>query len=143
MTGGEGGGARARSIGLTTIDVDGNSLPDMLAAGKEAVSIVRSGQGPVFIHARTFRVTGHTATDLAQWRDTEEVERHAAADPLPLLRARILSEGHREDELLAEERRVRTDVQLAYDKALASALPPATRAFEDVQVTGNPQIGAF
>lgn len=143
MTGGDGAGARARSIGLMTIEVDGNSLPDMLAAGAEAVSIARAGEGPVFVHARTFRLTGHTATDAAAWRDSEEVEERWSADPLPAARELLLSAGCDEDALAAEENRVRDEVQAAYDQALAAPYPRASRAFEDVQDVGDPRNGAF
>lgn len=130
-------------MGIPTIEVDGNSLPDMLEAGAQAVARARSGQGPVFIHARTFRLNGHTAADAAKWRDADEVERRWAADPLLATRAQVLASGVGEDAIAAAEKDIRDEILDAYVRAVAAPFPPASTAFDDVQTVGSPQNGAY
>ncbi|MFI5959388.1 thiamine pyrophosphate-dependent enzyme [Cryptosporangium sp. NPDC051539] len=84
---------RAAGFGLRSFVVDGNDVLAVHAVTREAAEVVRSGQGPAFVEAVTFRMGGHsTADDPARYRDPADVEAWAARDPLLRLRAVLHSE---------------------------------------------------
>src|SRR5690606_24554973 len=74
MTAGPGPAARAESLGILALEVDGNDVQAVDAAAKELAAAVRSGSGPRFLWAGTYRLTGHTGADPAAYRSKEEVE---------------------------------------------------------------------
>jgi acetoin:2,6-dichlorophenolindophenol oxidoreductase subunit alpha len=51
--------ARARSLGLTAYEVDGLDAQAVWEAAHTALEGLRSGQGPVFLHARCVHFEGH------------------------------------------------------------------------------------
>ncbi|MEM6761765.1 MAG: thiamine pyrophosphate-dependent dehydrogenase E1 component subunit alpha, partial [Pseudomonadota bacterium] len=88
MTGGEGAASRARSFGIPAESVDGRDVMAVDALAEDAIDKVRSGSGPMLIHARTFRQTGHTSVDPAHYRPAEEVTRRTSEeDPIASARA--------------------------------------------------------
>ena len=143
LTAGDGPAERARALGIQTMDVDGNSLSDVIAAGQVAVAAARSGAGPVFVHARTYRLTGHTAADAAPYRDSAEVEERWEADPIARTRSELLEAGVDEEDLAREEKVVRDQISAAYQHAKAAPFPDPLNAYKDVQDAGNPELGAY
>ena len=70
---------RARAFGIPTEVVDGNDVTAVAKAAKTAVERARSGGGPSFIEAHTYRIQGHLeAEDLflggQRYREPEEIE---------------------------------------------------------------------
>jgi pyruvate dehydrogenase E1 component alpha subunit len=67
------------------VRVDGNDLLAVVAATTEAVELARSGGGPTFIEAMTYRVGPHTTADdpgryrtedlTAAWRQRDPINR--------------------------------------------------------------------
>jgi pyruvate dehydrogenase E1 component alpha subunit len=67
------------------IRVDGNDLLAVVAATAEAVELARTGGGPTFIEAMTYRIGPHTTADdpgryrtedlTTQWRDRDPINR--------------------------------------------------------------------
>jgi TPP-dependent pyruvate/acetoin dehydrogenase alpha subunit len=55
MTAGEGPLARARAIGVPGVEVDGNDVFAVNEKASELVQKIRSGEGPRFLHAVTYR----------------------------------------------------------------------------------------
>ena len=85
---------RARGFGLATWRVDGNDVLAVLAATRAALAHVRSGTGPAFIEAVTYRMGAHTtADDPTRYRDALELEEWAAKDPLDRIAAHLDSLG--------------------------------------------------
>ncbi len=84
---------------------------------------LRAGGGPRFLHARTYRLEGHTATDKALYRSTEEVAARQERDPLTLLagelRARDVGAAEIEGILIAAEQ----EMAAAFAAALAAPMP--------------------
>ena len=62
MTAGEGALARARSLGIESVTVDGNDVEAVDAAAARLVATVRAGV-PALLHAITYRLTGHVSID--------------------------------------------------------------------------------
>jgi hypothetical protein len=50
---------RARGLGLATVDVDGSDVSAVWQSAQEAIDRLRSGQGPVFMHATCVHLEGH------------------------------------------------------------------------------------
>jgi pyruvate dehydrogenase E1 component alpha subunit len=130
MTAGEGALARAQAIGLPGEQVDGNDVfaVDQIAA--RLIDNVRSGQGPQFLHAVTYRFKGHVSVDAAAYRDGEEVSRALENDPLLAVEKRIGENAKRIREEAEEE------VRRALEVAAAAPWPQPEEAFRDIQDTG-------
>ncbi|WP_422391609.1 pyruvate dehydrogenase (acetyl-transferring) E1 component subunit alpha [Arthrobacter sp. N1] len=74
---------RAPGFGIPSVRVDGNDVLACLAVTREALARARSGGGPTFIEAVTYRMGPHTtADDPTRYRDANELEDWAARDPL-------------------------------------------------------------
>jgi len=131
MTAGEGALARARAIGVPGVEVDGNDVFAVHFAANDLVSKIRSGAGPQFLHAITYRFKGHVSVDPAAYRDGEEVSRALQSDPL-LLAAAKLAPGESEKIRKAAEEEVRK----ALEVAAAAPWPEPAAAFTDIQDAG-------
>ncbi len=126
---------RAESYGMKGIRVDGMDALAVADAAHTAVVLARSGDGPSFIEAVTYRFRGHYMGDPENYRTKAEVQEWKARDPIPRLRAHILSSGgHSEAELEALE--ARTSQRIAEDEswALQQPLPPLSLALGNVIV---------
>jgi len=144
MTGGPGAVARAESLGIPAERVDGNDVEAVEAAARSAISAVRGGEGPLFIHAVTFRHTGHTHADAGAYRPADEVARRIAKDdPIARLRQGLELAGVPPAELDADAQAARAAI--AEDARFASAqpYPDADGAFDHVQDVGSPRAAAF
>ncbi len=65
---------RGGSFGMPAVVVDGNDVEAMYAAVEEAAERARSGGGPTYIEAMTYRLWGHMMGDPEVYRIKEEVE---------------------------------------------------------------------
>jgi len=82
----------ARSYGIQAERVDGMDVLAVRDVMRTVVEQVRSGHGPFFIEATTYRFMGHSMSDPAHghYRTKEEVDAQRKRDPLTLLRQTIL-----------------------------------------------------
>lgn len=85
--------ARARACGIPSNDVDGNNVDDVVRARNQAVERARSGGGPSFIHAKTYRLGGHYMSDPEVYRSAEEVSYWEGQDPLTRYRDALVDKG--------------------------------------------------
>ncbi len=79
--------------GLKTLETDGCDPICTWEAIYEAVSHVRSGDGPALIRLRVPRIEGHTFVDTQAYKTPEQRADDLARDPLPCLRDYILEQG--------------------------------------------------
>lgn len=94
---------RAPGFGIPSLRVDGNDVLACLAAMRWALDHARTGKGPVFIEAVTYRMGPHTTSDdPTRYRSAEEVEAWRRKDPLTRLEALLRSQGAFDDEFVAE-----------------------------------------
>lgn len=143
MTAGPGPVARAESLGIPALDVDGNDVLAVDAAVAELTSAVRAGGGPRFLRARTYRLTGHTGADAATYRPKEEVEARWKEDPIARVADLLREAGVPDAEIAADAETAKAEMRAAYEAAVATPYPPAEKAFVDVQDIGNPRVEAF
>src|SRR5256712_9545155 len=63
---------RAEAFGMTAIKVDGQDVEEVYKAAKKALDHARSGKGPIFLHAGTYRLVGPYIGDPPVYRAKEE-----------------------------------------------------------------------
>lgn len=136
VTAGPGVAARSEALGVPATSVDGNDAAAVDEAAARLVAEVRRGAGPRLLHASTYRLTGHTSTDPAAWREPGEVDAARAQEPIARLRARLLAEGVAVKALDAIEGDARAEMSQARGDALAAPWPDVATAWEDVQDSG-------
>lgn len=143
MTAGTGPAARAESLGIPAVAVDGNDVQAVDSAMAELVAAVRSGGGPRFLWARTYRLTGHTGADPAAYRPSEEVEARWKDDPIARVAGLLHAAGIPEAEIAADGEAASAEMHSVYTAAVATPYPPAEQAYAEVQDVGDPRAGAF
>lgn len=78
---------RAEAFGMRSVVVDGQDVEAVYFAAQEAISYARAGNGPVFVLANTYRLTGHYVGDPQVYRPKGELQDlRANEDPIPRLR---------------------------------------------------------
>jgi 2-oxoisovalerate dehydrogenase E1 component len=111
--------------GLTIINCDGTDPFDSARAMGRALQVVRSGQGPVLLHASCQRLHAHSNSDRHElYRSPEELAEARTYDPLERLRLHLLNvEGVDELTLLAIEEENKSLVEEAAQEAEAAPDP--------------------
>lgn len=125
--------SRAAAYGFPGVTVDGNDLGEVIQAAEKAVAHARSGKGPYFIEAETYRLSGHSKSDKEKYRTVEEVNVWYEKDPIVryehyLFRENIINEKEAHDirMLIAQE----TEEALHFAKE--SSEPSADELYKDV-----------
>ncbi len=91
---------RAPGFGIPSLRIDGNDILAVMAATRVALDRARSGGGPTFIEAVTYRMGPHTtADDPTRYRAAAELEEWKAKDPILRLERLLDAEGLLTDEL--------------------------------------------
>jgi pyruvate dehydrogenase E1 component alpha subunit len=140
MTAGAGAAARARSMDIPSVQIDGNDVLAVHGAAGTLVREVRAGGGPRLLHALTYRIKGHVSVDPAAYRDADEVNAALQTDPIARARRHWLDvPGIGARVLDAIEREAAEEVAAAVAAAEAAPWPEAGAAYTDVQTTGAGQ----
>ena len=85
---------RPAGFGIPSVRVDGNDVLAVTAVMRQALDRARTGGGPSFIEAVTYRMGPHTtADDPTRYRDPAELELWAQRDPVVRLRSHLEHEG--------------------------------------------------
>jgi len=116
---------RAEGFGIPTAIVDGQDVTAVYDVGKEAVDRARSGDGPTFIEAKTYRFLGHCGIPAGH-QNPEECAEWRKRDPIALFSARLTGDGTlsaAEIETLREE--AMAEIDAAEEFAKNSPLPEA------------------
>jgi TPP-dependent pyruvate/acetoin dehydrogenase alpha subunit len=85
--------ARAAGWGIAGRTVDGMDVDAVHSVMSESLEHARSGNGPVFIEAVTYRYCGHMTGDFQQYRTKEEVAEWRLRDPLTNAATALLAAG--------------------------------------------------
>jgi acetoin:2,6-dichlorophenolindophenol oxidoreductase subunit alpha len=139
MTAGSGALARAESIGVPGLAVDGNDAFAVYDAAAELIAGCRAGRGPRFLYAKTYRLEGHTIADKTPYRSDEEVEIHRGQDPLRRLARQLMAWGLREPDIDKVYEEARTEMAKATQVAHEAPWPSESDALSDVQILGAPK----
>jgi pyruvate dehydrogenase E1 component alpha subunit len=126
---------KAKAYCMPAVQVDGMDLLAMRDATAEALAHARSGKGPYFLEAITYRFRGHSMGDPERYRRPEEIEEWRRKDPIGRFQKHLLDERTAEQgEFEKIEAEVEAQVAEAVAFAEASPLPPPEALFEDVYV---------
>ncbi|MCO6631507.1 thiamine pyrophosphate-dependent dehydrogenase E1 component subunit alpha [Cutibacterium avidum] len=85
---------RAIGFGIPAVQVDGNDVVAMTAVLRAALDHARSGKGPVFVEAWTYRMGAHTTTDdPTRYRTADEEAIWGKTDPILRLQTYLQDRG--------------------------------------------------
>ncbi|MFE2060297.1 pyruvate dehydrogenase (acetyl-transferring) E1 component subunit alpha [Streptomyces sp. NPDC059446] len=86
---------RAAGFGFPGVQVDGNDVLAVHAVTQAALEHVRTGNGPFFIEASTYRMGAHTTSDdPTRYRRAAELAEWRAKDPIDRVRTHLAETGH-------------------------------------------------
>ena len=126
---------RAQSYGLEGITVNGNDIAAVTEATERAVAVARTGEGPGFIEAVTYRFRGHYGGDPEHtYRTREEVESWKQRCPIKRAKEGLLEAGCEKTQLERLEQQIVE--QLKEDEAwsLKQPFPTLEQATDHVML---------
>lgn len=136
MTAGAGVSARAESMSIPALKVDGNDAEAVDAAAAKLLAEVRAGQGPRLLHAVTYRFKGHVSVDPGTYRDPAEVKAALERDPVRLARERLLATGGDPKRVEQVWLDAKAEIDAALEAAAVAPWPETAAAYEDIMNTG-------
>jgi pyruvate dehydrogenase E1 component alpha subunit len=133
---------RARGFGFPGVRVDGNDVLAVYAVATQALNAARSGQGPTFIEAYTYRMGAHTTSDdPTKYRVSAEVEVWKHRDPIERLKSYLVHTAMGDqaffDAVEAEADELAAQVR---EGCLTMADPTGDSMFDHVYVEEHPLV---
>ena len=130
-------GKRVEAYGMPWEVVDGNDVLAVHGASQRAVEHARSGRGPYFIECKSFRMSGHSAHDPADYVPKALREEWSRRDPILMLQKHMVDHLGADEQVFVD---IRSKVLGEIDEAVAWALEqpfpdPATleeRVYESI-----------
>ena len=125
----------ASGYGMPSVIVDGNDVLAVKSAAAGAIERARSGGGPTFVEAKTFRRTQHVmrGEPVEPTGSPDEYAAWLARDPIDQFVSHLRALGQLTDESMSG---LRAEVESAMDEAIAfakaSPFPEPSDAFDDV-----------
>lgn len=132
---------RALGFGIRAVQIDGNDPLAAYAVARRFLTLARTGHGPGYIEALTYRIGAHTTSDdPTRYREEEELAHWEARDPVVRLEAHLRSLGVT-DEFFAEVRETADrDAKIARDAILQLPPPEPDSMFAHVYSEEHPRI---
>lgn len=135
---------RGPGFGVPSVRVDGNDVIATYAVTQQALERARSGGGPTFVEAFTYRMGAHTTSDDAsRYRSSAEEDHWRRRDPIDRLRLHLEQLGELPAEFVEQVagdaaalgERIRTAVR-------AMGRPESASMFEHVYATPHSVVDA-
>jgi TPP-dependent pyruvate/acetoin dehydrogenase alpha subunit len=123
---------RGASFGMPAVVVDGNDVEAMYAAVEEAAARARSGGGPTYIEAMTYRLWGHMMGDPEIYRTKDEVAKAREVEPILRVCQRLKQLGYSETDLSKLEEEAEAIIADALRFAETSPVPSVDAIYTDV-----------
>jgi pyruvate dehydrogenase E1 component alpha subunit len=124
---------RACGYNMPHWGIDGNDIDVVITEVGKAVDRARSGEGPSYIVANTYRFRGHSMSDAMKYRSKEELEQARQRDPIGSFEARLRDAGLLTDEQAEKmQEQVNREMNEAVRQADADPHPPLEARFEDI-----------
>jgi TPP-dependent pyruvate/acetoin dehydrogenase alpha subunit len=121
---------RAVAYGMETMVVDGQNVQEVYETAAKAIEHARSGRGPVFLVANTYRLTGHYVGDPQVYRPKDELKKlRETQDPIDKVRAELELSDEELEEL---DREVTELVEGSVEFAKAGTDPKPEDALKNV-----------
>ncbi len=122
--------ARVEVMEVPAETIDGMSVWRVRDAAARAVAHARSGAGPAFIEALTYRFVGHSRSDPGAYRPEGELDEWRKRDPIVVLRAQLEAEGVQGSELDAIEQEMAAELERMRASGIAAPFPTGIEARE-------------
>jgi len=122
--------ARAEVMNVPAETIDGMSVWVVREAANRAIAHARSGDGPFFIEAITYRYVGHSRSDPGAYRPPGELDDWRTRDPILRLRAQLEAEGFEAGRLDEIEHDMSAELAQMRERALAAPFPSELNAPE-------------
>ena len=110
--------------GIPHRQINANNVVNVYEAVKQAVNRARGDQGPSFLEMITYRYRGHSMSDPAKYRTSEEVEQAKQKDPIATSRVQLLEHKVSEDNLKEIENKCKQRAKEALEFAETSDFTP-------------------
>ena len=123
---------RASAFGFESIQIDGNDIELMYNTVEQAAARARSGGGPIYIEAMTYRLWGHMMGDPEIYRTKEEVAKAKDNEPIVRCGRRLIELGCTESDLTRLDAEAESIIADALQFAESSTAPEPADAFTDV-----------
>jgi TPP-dependent pyruvate/acetoin dehydrogenase alpha subunit len=114
--------ARPEAFEISSATIDGNDVWTVRDEATRAVEHARTGRGPAFIEALTYRFVGHSRSDPGKYRPEGELDAWKERDPLKLARVTLKDRFGVEDAAVAA---VDTEVDALIESIVAKGLESA------------------
>ncbi|MDJ0463798.1 pyruvate dehydrogenase (acetyl-transferring) E1 component subunit alpha [Streptomyces sp. H27-C3] len=133
---------RAHGFGFPGVQVDGNDVLAVHAVTQAALEHVRTGNGPFFIEASTYRMGAHTTSDdPTRYRRAAEVDEWRAKDPIDRIRTHLISENHATQEFFDGVEREATELTHRIRREVRTMPnPDRMEVFSHVYAGGHPLV---
>jgi pyruvate dehydrogenase E1 component alpha subunit len=123
---------RASAFGFDSIQIDGNDVELMYNTVEQMVAKARSGGGPIYIEAMTYRLWGHMMGDPEIYRTKEEVLKAKENEPILRCGHRLLELGCTDADLVRFDTEAESIIADALQFAESSSAPEPADAFTDI-----------
>ena len=123
----------AEAYGIRAEKADGMNVIEMQKRAEQALSLVRSGEGPFFLEATTYRFRGHSMADPEFYRDKAEVEHWKALDPIRTFSDALLHSGQfTQEQIDATWAQVDVEIEAAAQFAEESPFPTVESLMDNI-----------
>ncbi len=124
---------RVAGYGIPAEIVNGNDVLAIYEASTRGVEHARAGKGPYFIECKTFRMSGHSAHDTADYVPNQLREEWSRKDPILMLQKYMVENlGADEQDFMEMRKRVLDKVAAAVEWALEQPFPDPATLEDDV-----------
>jgi pyruvate dehydrogenase E1 component alpha subunit len=134
---------RAAGYGIPSVQIDGNDVLASYAITRSALDEARSGAGPRFIEALTYRMGAHTSSDdPTKYREDDEVDDWGARDAVTRYEKHLRARGVPETffaEVAAEAESLAADLRA---RIVDLPVPAPDSMFDHVYSEPHPVIDA-
>jgi pyruvate dehydrogenase E1 component alpha subunit len=128
----------AAAYNTPAVRIDGMDVIEVYRETQKAIEWCRSGNGPYFIEAMTYRYKGHSMADPELYREKSAGARWLERDCILSLKRRMEEAGMiNEDEFAAIEQRVEDEVDAAVAFAEESPPPSIDSLYDHVYIGEN------
>lgn len=132
---------RAAAYGIPGVTVDGNDVLAVHAAVRPAIERARAGDGPSLVECMTYRMTGHSHSDAADYVPEEFFEEGRRRDPIRRYATWLREEGLLDAARMEEmEGRIQREVEAATEQAKRSPLPDGSETLRGVYASPLPGL---
>ncbi len=124
---------RGAAYNMPGVTVDGTDVQAVYSAAAKAIARARAGDGPSFIECKTFRMTGHSAHDMAEYVPDKLFAQGKKKDPIMRLEKHLLAKRIlTRDGIRKLEEAIRKEIDDAVAFADSSPMPEGATAVEGV-----------